>query len=151
MTSRDSNYAMWRGALLPSMLVSVLSLITATIVKGSSGLLGAALASLTVVIFFSISLLVGRLTKSADPVATMALALFSYFTKLLLIAGFLIAVTHLTAPETVNRAAFGISALAIAFAWLGGEVRAFFRLRLQLPLPTDENRQKNGIEEGSER
>jgi len=35
----------------------------------------------------------------------------------------------------VDRRAFGVSALAIAFAWLGGEVRAFLRLRLQLPLP----------------
>ena len=50
-------------------------------------------------------------------------------------AGFLIAVTRLTEPGDVDRRSFGISALAIALAWLAGEVRAFFRLRLQLPLP----------------
>ncbi len=59
----------------------------------------------------------------------------SYFTKLLLIAGFLIAVTRLTAESDVDRTSFGVSALLIASGWLAGEVRAFFRLRLQLPLP----------------
>ncbi|MEY2872029.1 MAG: hypothetical protein RL526_169, partial [Actinomycetota bacterium] len=56
-------------------------------------------------------------------------------TKLLLIAGFLIAVTRLTAESDVDRTSFGVSALLIASGWLAGEVRAFFRLRLQLPLP----------------
>ena len=134
-SEKESNSQMWRGALVPSTLTSIVAIVCGTIFKGRSGLLGALLASFTVVIFFSVSLLVGRLTRSADPVATMALALFSYFTKLLVIAGFLIAVTHLTNPESVNRPAFGISAIAVAFAWLAGEVRAFFKLRLQLPLP----------------
>lgn len=130
-----ANNAMWRGALVPATLVSLLAIITALVLRGSSGLLGAMLASFVVVIFFSVSLLVARLTKSVDPIATMALAMFSYFTKLLLIAGFLIAVTRLTSPESVDRTSFGASAIAVAFAWLAGEVRAFFRLRLQLPLP----------------
>jgi len=48
----------------------------------------------------------------------------------------------LTEPGDVNRTAFGVSALLVAIAWLGGEIRAFFRLRLQLSLPensTDPN------------
>ena len=126
---------MWRGALIPASLLSVVSCIVATIVRGSPGLLGALLASFVVVIFFSVSLLVARLTKSADPIATMALAMFSYFTKLLLIAGFLIAVTHLTSPKDLDRTSFGASAIAVACAWLIGEVRAYFKLRLQLTLP----------------
>ena len=65
----------------------------------------------------------------------MALAMFSYFTKLLLIAGFLLLVTRLTDEADVDRTSFGLSALVIAVGWLGGEVRAFFKLRLQLPLP----------------
>jgi len=80
----------------------------------------------------SVSLLVARLTREANPIATMALAMLSYFTKLILMAIFLIAVTRLTEPETVDRTAFGLSALAITFAWLTGEVRSFFKLRLEL-------------------
>lgn len=126
---------MWRGALFPAIAASALSLVVAAITRGSPGFFGALLASFTVVIFFSVSLLVGKLTRNADPISTMALAMFSYFTKLLLMAGFLIAVTRLTPVDSVDRRAFGASALFVAFAWLAGEVRAFFRLRLQLPLP----------------
>lgn len=127
---------MWRGALVPATVVSVISMLIAALAIGIAGFLGALLASFTVVIFFSVSLLVARVTRGADPISTMALAMFSYFTKLLLMAGFLIAVTRLSGPETVDRPAFGASAIAVAFAWLAGEVRAFFRLRLQLPLPS---------------
>jgi ATP synthase protein I len=135
MEIAESNSAMWRGALWPAIVTSVISTVISVLISGGSGLWGALLASFTVVIFFSVSLLVARLTKNADPISTMALAMFSYFTKLLLMAGFLIAVTRLTDPDAVNRRAFGASALAVALAWLAGEVRAFFRLRLQLPLP----------------
>ena len=135
MEITESNKAMWRGALIPSIALSLLSIIASTVLRGTPGLFGSALASFTVVIFFSVSLLVARLTKSADPIATMALAMFSYFTKLLLIAGFLLLVTRLTDEADVDRTSFGLSALVIAAGWLGGEVRAFFKLRLQLPLP----------------
>ena len=138
MEIAESNKAMWRGALLPSLTLSALSILVATVLLGSSGFFGSLLASFTVVIFFSVSLLVSRVTKSADPISTMALAMFSYFTKLLLIAGFLITVTRLTDEGDVDRTAFGISALIVAAGWLAGEVRSFFRLRLQLPLPKQE-------------
>jgi ATP synthase protein I len=135
MEIAESNRAMWRGALIPSLVLSFFSIVASTITRGTPGFFGSLLASFTVVIFFSVSLMVARLTKSADPIATLALAMFSYFTKLLLIAGFLIAVTRLTEESDVDRPSFGISALVIAAGWLAGEVRAFFKLRLQLPLP----------------
>ena len=131
----NSNSAMWRGALIPSVVVTILAALISWLASGTSGLFGALLASCTVLIFFSVSMLVAKFTKDVNPIATMALAMFSYFTKLFFMALFLIAVTRLTSPESVDRRAFGVSALAIAFAWLGGEVRAFLRLRLQLPLP----------------
>ena len=132
MEIKNSNREMWRGALKPAIFLSIISIIIATGLSGISGFYAAALATFTVIIFFSVSLLVARLTREANPIATMALAMFSYFTKLILMALFLIAVTRLTEPETVDRTAFGLSALAITFAWLTGEVRSFFKLRLEL-------------------
>ncbi|MEY3714758.1 MAG: hypothetical protein RJB59_561 [Actinomycetota bacterium] len=131
----DSNSQLWRGALRPALWLTVITILVSSIATGSDGFFGSLLASFTVVIFFSVSLYVGKLTKNVDPIATMALAMFSYFTKLLLIAGFLIAVTRLTQEDQVNRTAFGVSALVIAAGWLIGEIRAFFKLRLHLPLP----------------
>lgn len=135
MDIKSSNQAMLRGAAIPAVIVAAVMVVVFMLTSGSSGAVGALLATFTVLIFFSVSLLVGLVTKDADPIGTMALAMLSYFTKLLLMAGLLIAVTRLSAPESVDRRAFGLSALAITLAWLTGEVRAFFRLRLQLPLP----------------
>ena len=132
MEIKSSNRAMWKGALLPALAVTPISLVLSTYFAGNPGFLGAALASITVLIFFSVSLFVGRLTSNANPITTMALAMFSYFTKLILMALFLIAVTRLSEPDSVDRTSFGISALAITFAWLIGEVRSFFKLRLEL-------------------
>ena len=135
MNIGESNSTLWRGALTPSLLVSLLSIVVSTSLIGFPGFWGALLATTTVVIFFSVSMLVSRITKDANPITTMALAMLSYFSKLILMALFLILVTRLTEPGDVNRTAFGVSALLVALAWLGGEIRAFFRLRLQLPLP----------------
>lgn len=137
MNIAESNSTLWRGALTPSLLVSLLSIVVSTSLIGFPGFWGALLATTTVVIFFSVSMLVSRITKDANPITTMALAMLSYFSKLILMALFLILVTRLTEPGDVDRTAFGVSALLVAIAWLGGEIRVFFRLRLQLSLPVN--------------
>lgn len=52
MDIASSNKAMWRGALIPSLLLGIAALIVSTIFQGLSGLFGSALATFTVVIFF---------------------------------------------------------------------------------------------------
>ena len=126
---------LWRGAIKPAALVAVIGLIAGTLIKSRSGFWGAALGALTVLIFLSIHLVISRLTVNLDPMATMAIAMFSYFTKVLVMGGFLILVSQTTSDTTVNRATFAACALAITVAWLGGEIRAFMRLKFQLPLP----------------
>ncbi len=126
---------LWRGAIKPAALVAVIGLIAGTLIKSRSGFWGAALGALTVLIFLSIHLVISRLTVNLDPMATMAIAMFSYFTKVLVMGGFLILVSQTTSQTTVNRATFAACALAITVAWLGGEIRAFMRLKFQLPLP----------------
>ena len=97
------------------------------------------IASVTVIIFFSVHLLVARLSRNLDPMATMALAMFSYFTKVILMGAFLVLVTKFTDPASVDRMSFAISAILIIIAWLFGEIRSFLKLRLQLPLPSKED------------
>ena len=62
MDMAQSNRAMWRGAAIPATTSSIFAMILAWFLAGTSGLFGALLASFTVVIFFSISLLVARFT-----------------------------------------------------------------------------------------
>jgi len=134
----SSDTTLWKGAILPSSVVALFLIITMSVVNGRSGLLGALLASVTVIIFFSIHLLVARVSRDLDPMATMALAMFSYFAKVIFMGVFLLLVTKFTERSTVDRPSFAICAILITMAWLFGEIRSFLKLRVNLPLPKRE-------------
>lgn len=131
----ENEKRLWVGALIPSTTIAIVALILSTILRHKSGLLGALLASATVILFFSVHLLISKISTNLDPMITMALAMFSYFAKVIVMGVFLLLITRLTSPSTVDRTSFGVSAIAIAIGWLGGEIRAFFKLRIHLPLP----------------
>lgn len=136
--NQSSDTVLWQGAIIPASITALLSLIVMATLKGKSGVVGAILASVTVIIFFSIHLLVARISRNLDPMITMALAMFSYFAKVVFMGIFLLLVTRFTDRSTVDRASFAICAILITMAWLFGEVRSFLKLRVQLPLPKKE-------------
>jgi len=131
----SSEKQMLKGALIPALTVCVIALVGSAIAKGSSGFVGALLAQVIVLIFFASHLFVSKISRNADPMTTMALAMASYFVKLLIFGVFLLLVTRLVSPEVCNRTTFGLSAIASTFAWLGGEIRAYLKLKTHLQLP----------------
>ncbi len=133
--SQQNEVGLWRGALIPAVIIAVISIVAGVLIRGSSGLWGALLASFTVILYFSVHLLISKISTNLDPMAVMALAMFSYFAKVILMGALLLVVTKTTSPESVDRPAFAIAALSITAAWLAGEIRAFVKLRFQLPLP----------------
>jgi hypothetical protein len=135
MSDKDPNITLMKGALIPSLIVGVIALVISTWVNGSSGLYGALLAQLVVLVFFLVNIAVAAMTKDVDPIATMALAMFSYFSKILILGAMMFVIGKYTNNENINRMSFGLSAIALTFAWLGGEIRAYLRLKLHLPLP----------------
>ena len=139
MSEKDaSDTTLWKGAILPASVIAILLIIIMSVINGRSGLLGALLASFTVIIFFSIHLLVSKVSRNLDPMATMALAMFSYFAKVIFMGVFLLLVTKFTDRSTVDRTSFAICAILITMAWLFGEIRSFLKLRVNLPLPKRE-------------
>ena len=130
-----NNKNFWRTALIPSLFIGIILIAVLAVVRGSSGLWGALLGVATVVIFFSVQLLVSRISKDLEPIAVMSLAMFSYFAKVALMGAFLIIVTKTTSPTTVDRPSFAIAALSVTVVWLVSEIRAFLKLKPQLPLP----------------
>jgi len=134
-TEENSEVSLWWGALVPAVITATVAIVAGVLIRGTSGLWGALLASATVILYFSVHLLISRISKDLDPMATMALAMFSYFAKVILMGALLLVVTKTTSPETVDRPTFAIAALSITAAWLAGEIRAFVKLRFQLPLP----------------
>ena len=136
--NQSSDTVLWQGAIIPASITALLSLIVMATLKGKSGAVGAILASVTVIIFFSIHLLVARISRNLDPMITMALAMFSYFAKVVFMGIFLLLVTRFTDRSTVDRASFAIGPILTTVSWLSGEVGSFVKLRVQLPLPKKE-------------
>jgi len=135
----NSETIMLRGALKPTLIVGVLAIVISTIFAGMPGFLGALLAQFVVIIYFIVHLGVSRISRNLDPMSTMALAMFSYFTKLLLVGVFLYLVSTFTSRESINRTSFGVTAIVLTLAWLGGEIASYTKLRIHLPLPDSKN------------
>jgi len=136
MTNSSTERDLLRGALIPSLVVGVIAIIISTIAQGNSGFMGALLAQLVVVMYFAVHIGVSKISRNLDPMSTMALALFSYFAKFILLGAFLYVLTRMTSRESIDRGAFGITAITLTFTWLGGEIRSYLKLKLHLPLPT---------------
>lgn len=124
-----------RGAVKPTAITGLISVIASAIFAGLPGFYGALLAQFIVVIFFTVTIGVSKLSKDLDPLSTMGLALFSYTTKLLFVGLFLFAITNFTERATINRTSFGVAAILLTISWLGGEIASYMKLRIHLPLP----------------
>lgn len=135
MIQNSNELQLLRGALKPSAITGFISIIVSSVIAQMPGFYGALLAQFIVVIFFTVTLGVSKLSKDLDPLSTMGVALFSYTTKLLLVGVFLWALTTYTDRETINRTSFGITAIVLTLSWLGGEIASYMKLRIHLPLP----------------
>ncbi len=128
-----------KGAVYPALIVGVIGSVIALLIKGKSGLIAGGFALLIVFIFFIIHLIISKISNNLDPIAVMGLALFSYFSKVLILGVFLLVIVNKISIENLDRPSFGAIAIAVTVAWLGGEVRAFLKLKLHMPLPKKTN------------
>jgi hypothetical protein len=136
MSKEKSNESqLLRGALGPTLIIGAVSIVIFTILRGLSGFYGAALAQFIVAIYFVVHIVVSRFSRNLDPISTMAMAMTSYFAKLVFLGLFLWALGEYTDREVIDRLSFGISACAITAAWLGGEIASYLKLKTHLPLP----------------
>ena len=124
-----------KGALTPTLIIGVIAIAAATYFRGTPGFIGALLAQVVVVIYFLVHLLVSKFSRDLDPMSTMAMAMFSYFAKILLAGAFFWILGQYTTEADLDRKVFGITAVALTFAWLGGEVASYLKLKTHLPLP----------------
>ncbi|CAB4588258.1 unannotated protein [freshwater metagenome] len=136
-SSSSAEKKLLRGSLLPSFALGLICVIVSAILRGKSGIIGALLAQLVVVAFFIVHIGVSAISRKLDPLSTFALAIFSYFAKIAVLGLFLWALTNFTSRETINRASFGLTSIALTITWLAGEIRSFLNLRLHLPLPNE--------------
>lgn len=133
--NQSNELQLLRGAVKPTVIAALITIVASAIFVGLPGFYGALLAQFIVVIFFAVTLGVSRVSKDLDPLSTMGLALFSYTTKLLFVGLFLWAITNFTERATINRTSFGVAAIVLTLSWLGGEIASYMKLRIHLPLP----------------
>ena len=132
-TSNES--LLLKGALRPTLVVGALAIVLSTVIQGLPGLAGAVLAQFVVLIYFIVHIFISRISRNLDPMSTMALAMFSYFAKVMVMGAFLLVLTKFTSREVIDRTSFGITALVLTAAWLGGEIKSYLSLKIHLPLP----------------
>lgn len=113
-----------KGASIPALVIGICGTVVATIMAGSSGLFAGLAALVVVVLFFIIHLIIAATTRSLDPRLTFAFVALSFLTKLVGMAGFMIALSR----TSIDRPWFAGVAFATALGWLVGEMVAYRRL-----------------------
>ena len=113
-----------KGASIPALVIGIVGTAVATIMAGSSGLFAGLAALIVVVLFFIIHLIIAATTRSLDPRLTFAFVALSFLTKLVGMAGFMIALSR----TSIDRPWFAGVAFATALGWLVGEMVAYRRL-----------------------
>ncbi|MFM8751676.1 MAG: hypothetical protein ACKOEB_00555 [Actinomycetota bacterium] len=106
---------------MPALIVGSIGMAIATFLLGRSGLIAGIFAVLLVFFFLIVHLLVSLAAPRVSPIATMGLAMASYFLKIVAV----LLCLFLLEPINMNKRAFGIIAIATTTMWLAGEIWAF--------------------------
>lgn len=107
--------------MVPALIVGSIGMAIATVLLGRSGLIAGIFAVLLVFFFLIVHLLVSLAAPRVSPIATMGLAMASYFLKIVAV----LLCLFLLEPINMNKRAFGIIAIATTTTWLAGEIWAF--------------------------
>ncbi|MEI2777084.1 MAG: hypothetical protein V9G19_14175 [Tetrasphaera sp.] len=119
---------MLRGALLPSAISGLLTVIAYAVLSGPGAAGSAVLGAVVALAFFGSGMvLLSRLVRSANPMAFMAVGMAVYLGQVFALLLFMIAFRD---REWIDGPALGIAALIITIVWQVFAMRAFRSARL---------------------
>ncbi len=116
-----------KGAMTPALVIGISGTALAAFAAGIKGLYAGLAALVVVLLFFIIHLIIAATTRTLDPRLTFAFVALSFLTKLIGMAGFMIALSR----TSIDRLWFAGVAFATAAGWLVGEMLAYRRLLRQ--------------------
>jgi ATP synthase protein I len=119
-----------RGAVLPALVAGALVTLGAGVLAGTCGVAGALIGLAVVVLFSGTGLLIMRAVRNTDAMITMMVGLFSYTVRIILFGAAIMVLGALDTDPWLYRGSFVISVLLCVAAWIGGEIRAYNRLRI---------------------
>ncbi|GAA4387857.1 hypothetical protein GCM10023088_60500 [Actinomadura verrucosospora] len=121
-----SDARMLRGAAIPTSVVGVGAVVIGLLTAGAQGALAAALASVVVIAFFSVSALVVSWASRLSAQTMMLAALASYAVKILAV---MVLVTAIDGVSIFNTQVFGWTVIGLALLWIGAEFRVVLQRR----------------------
>ncbi|MES9535961.1 hypothetical protein AB0C21_12760 [Spirillospora sp. NPDC049024] len=121
-----SDARMLRGAAIPTSVVGVGAVVIGLLTAGAKGALAAALASVVVVAFFSVSALVLSWASRLSAQTMMLAALASYAVKILAV---MVLVTAIDGVSIFDTQVFGWTVIGLALLWIGAEFRVVLQRR----------------------
>jgi ATP synthase protein I len=128
-----------RGAAIPSALAGVAAVLAGLLLAGVKGALGAAIATVVVIAFFSISVVAVSYASKISAQMMFAAAVFSYITKIFVMFALVAAFQNVT---LWNSEAFGWSVIALTLVWIAAEIRVTLKTKtlyvepVEAPEPT---------------
>lgn len=122
LRSPDPAAQLLRLPLVLTGLVGAVVTLSAALLQGPPGLIGAGAGSVVTVVFFIISVLLMRWTARMNPEMVMAVALTAYGTKVGLLMVLLIALYD---RPGLSSLAFAAAIIFCTMTWLAGQTYAF--------------------------
>ncbi|GGT58005.1 MULTISPECIES: hypothetical protein [Actinomadura] len=121
-----SDARMLRGAAIPTSVVGVGAVVIGLLAAGAKGALAAALASVVVIAFFSLSAVVVSWAAKYSAQTMMLGALASYAVKILAV---MVLVTVIDGVSIFNTQVFGWTVIGLALIWIAAEFRVVLQRR----------------------
>lgn len=116
-----------RGAAIPTVVAGLVVMAIFVFRSGSDGLIGAALGTAVVLVFFGISWVVISTASTHGPTAMIGAAFATYLVKILTLGILLVTFKETTA---FDFKAFAWAVLVGTIVFMAFEVRAFLRQRI---------------------
>lgn len=129
---QSSDARMLRGAAIPTGLVGVGAAALGLVADGAKGALAAALATVVVIAFFSISALVVSWAAKISAQTMMLAALASYMVKILAV---MVLVSSMDRVSIWNTKVFGWTVVGLALTFIAAEFRVTLQRRPYIDEP----------------
>ena len=130
-----------RSLMVPTVVVGAVATTIGAVTRRSDGLIGAALATVTVIGFFTMSHVVLTRVLAKSPELGMSAALALYLFKVIVLFGLLALFKKAT---VFDGRVFGLSVLAATLAWTFAEVRTHARQRVLYVQPEAGSKERAG-------
>lgn len=129
---QSSDARILRGAAIPTGLVGMVAIVVCLLIAGSKGALGAAIATVVVVVFFSISAVAVGYAAKVSAQTMMLAAVATYAVKILAVMLVISALKDVTAW---NPKAFGWTVIALVLTWIVAEFRVALTVKAYIDEP----------------